>query len=209
MHRHLRRSYPHPQFIALLVIATSLAVFGCGFVYPPPAIPDVVQKEVFHTGEPIALLSFAPGRTSGTIMGELHGWPFPHLEGKEGISTGTFTYIGNFKVISKSDEDGMPAGAEGSRTDYFHETPPQLSFADPRSYGSGEVAAIDAISLSFSFQDNHRVVGVRMISQQKSSHPFAYRGKQIEPPKVRDTADTLEGDYSADYGGYLLHSLNE
>jgi len=209
MHRHLRRPNLHPQLIALLVIAAPLALIGCGFVYPPPSIPDVVQKEVFHTGEPIALLSFAPGRTSGTIVGELHGWPFPHLEGTEGISTGTFTYVGQFKVVSKSDEDGMPAGAEGSRTDYFHENPPQLSFADPHTYGSGQVAAVDAISLSFSFRDNHRVVGVRMISQQKSASAFTYKGKQIQPPKVRDTADTLEGDYSADYGGYVLRSLNE
>ena len=209
MHRHLHRSYLHPQFIALLVIAAPLALTGCGFVYPPPAIPDVVQKEIFHTGEPIALLSFAPGRTSGTIIGELHGWPFPHLEGTEGISTGTFTYVGQFKVISKSDNDGMPAGAEGSRTVYFHETPPQLNFADPGIYRSGQLAAVDLISLSFSFKDNHRVVGVRMISQQKSAQPFSYKGKLIEPPKQRDTADTLEGDYSADYGGYILHSLNE
>lgn len=210
MHRHLHLPRLHQKIVALLIIAASLALgSGCGFVYPPPAIPDVVQKEIFHTGEPIALLTFAPGRMSGRIIGELHGWPFPHLEASEGISTGTFTYVGQFNVISKSDDDGMPAGAEGTRKVYFHETPPQLTFADPRGYATGQEAAVDLMSLSFSFKDNHRVVGVRMISQQKSARPFTYKGRQIEPPKDRDTADALEGDYSADFGGYVLHSLNE
>ena len=48
-----------------------------------------------------------------------------------------------------------------------------------------------------------------MISQQKSARPFAYKGRKIEPPKDRDTADTLQGEYSADLGGYILRSLNE
>jgi hypothetical protein len=209
MHRHLHRLHVHLHLIALLTVAPLLLSAGCGFVYPPPAIPDVVQKEVFHIGAPIALLSFEPGRMSGKIIGELHGWPFPHLEGSEGISTGTFTYVGKFNVISKSDDDGMPAGAEGTRTVYFHETPPQLSFADPRIYATGQQAAVDGLSLSFLFKENHLALSVRMISQQKSAQPFTYKGKRIEPPKERDTSDELEGDYSADYGGYLLHSLNE
>jgi hypothetical protein len=210
MHRNLRRldvpSYINAFFIIIVPLLLSA---GCGFVYPPPAIPDAVQKEVFHVGEPIALLSFDPGRTSGRIIGELHGWPFPHLEASEGIPTGTFTYVGKFNVISKSDEDGMPAGAQGMRTDYFHETPPQLSFAEPRIYATGQQAAIDALSLSFLFKENHLAVSVRMISQQKSAQAFTFKGKLIEPPKERDTSDELEGDYSADYEGYLLHSLNE
>jgi hypothetical protein len=210
MHRHLLRLHRHRQFISLLFIAAALGLSpGCGFVYPPPAIPDVVEKEVFHIGDPIALLSFEPGRTSGRIIGELHGWPFPHLEASEGISTGTFTYVGQFNVIAKSDDDGMPAGAEGTRKIYFHEDPPHLNFGDPRGYAMGQEAALDAISMSFSFKENHLVVAVRMISQQKSARPFAYKGRQIEPPKERDTADTLQGDYSADFGGYILRSLNE
>jgi len=208
MHRDRRRlRFPFPHLVPFIFFAASLA--GCGFVYPPPAIPDVVQQEVFHTGEPIALISFAPGRTSGKIFGILHGWPFPHLEASEGIPTGTFTYLGEFKVISKSNDDGMPAGAEGMRKVYFHEMPPQLNFGEPRGYATGQEAALDLMSLSFSFRENHRAVTVRMISQQKSAQPFVYHEKQIEPPKERDTADMLEGDYSADYGGYVLRSLNE
>ena len=210
MHRHLHLPHLHLKIFALLFMATSLALgTGCGFVYPPPAVPDIVQKEVFHVGTPIALLTFDPGRRSGRLIGELHGWPFPHLEGNEGISIGSFTYVGQFNVISKSDDDGMPAGAEGGRKIYFHENPPQLTFADPHGYGTGQEAAVDSMSLSFSFKNNHRVVAVRLISQQKSARPFTYKGRQIQPPKDRDTTDALEGDYSADFGGYLLHSLNE
>jgi hypothetical protein len=63
--------------------------------------------------------------------------------------------------------------------------------------------------MTFSFRENHRIIAVRMISQQKSAHPFSYKGKKIDPPKDRDTADTFEGDYSPDLGGYVLRSLNE
>src|SRR5579862_9371507 len=210
MHRNLRLLRVPLRFTVLFVIVVQLLLSaGCGFVYPPPAIPDAVQKEVFHVGEPIALLSFDPGRKSGQIIGELHGWPFPHLEASEGIPTGTFTYVGKFNVISRSDDDGMPAGAEGMRTVYFHETPPQLSFAEPGIYATGQQAAVDVMSMSFLFQQNHLALSVRMISQQKSAQAFTYKGTRIEPPKDRNTSDELEGDYSADYGGYLLHSLNE
>lgn len=210
MHRHRARLHFHPQFAVVIFAVAALGIFaGCGFVYPPPAIPDVVQKEIFHVGEPIELLTFEPGRTSGKIIGELHGWPFPHLEASEGISTGAFTYVGRFKVSATSDEDGMPAGAEGSRKVYFHETPPQLNFADPRMFATGQEAATDAISMSFTFHENHRTVAVRLISQQQSARPFAYKGKQIEPPAQRDTADALQGEYSPDFGGYVLRSINE
>jgi hypothetical protein len=210
MRRYLLRLHLHPAFtISLFIAAALVASAGCGFVYPPPSIPDSVQKEMFHVGEPIALLSFAPGRTGGKIIGELHGWPFPHLEESEGIPTNNFTYVGEFKVTTKSDDDGMPAGGEGTRRVYFHEDPPQLTFADPRGYAVGQEAALDSISMSFSFHENHRKIGVRMISQQKSARPFAYKGRKISPPAERDTAETLQGDYSADLGGYLLRSIGE
>jgi len=194
---------------SVLVAAALAAGVGCGFVYPPPSIPDVVQKEVFHVGGPIALLSFEPGRVGGSIIGELHGWPFPHLVAAEGISIGAFSYVGKFKVVSRSDQDGMPSAATGTRTVYFQESSPQLDFANPHTYATGQEVAVDAVSMSFSFRENHRVIGVRMITQQKSARPFAYRGKKISPPTERDTSDTLEGEYSADFGGYILRSINE
>jgi hypothetical protein len=211
MHRHLLRRNLHPLFSSLLFIVAALGLgAGCGgFVYPPPTIPEAVQKEMFHISDPIALLTFEPGRTSGHIIGELHGWPFPHLEASEGIPTSNFTYLGQFSVTSKSDEDGMPAGAEGTRKVYFHETMPALNFTDPRAYTAGQEVALDTISMSFSFKENHKIVGVRMISEQKSAHPFAYKGRKIDPPKDRDVADTFKGEYSPDLGGYVLRSLNE
>jgi len=182
---------------------------GCGFVYPPPAIPDVVQKEIFQAGDPIALLTFEPGRTGGTLIGEVHGWPFPHVEGAEGIPTGTFTYVGHFEVVSRSPEDSLPATAQGTRKVYFHENPPQLNLGDAHAYALGQEAAIDVISLSFTFKQTHQLIGVRLIAQQKSARPFAYRGKMIQPPPSRDSGEALEGEYSGDLGGYVLRPLNE
>jgi hypothetical protein len=210
MHRHLLRLQLPPPFTILLFVVAALALSaGCGFVYPPPGIPEAVQKEMFHVGDPIALLSFEPGRMSGKILGELHGWPFPHLEGNEGTPTSNFTYVGQFNVTAKSDDDGMPAGAEGTRKIFFHGDAAQLNFADPRGYATGQEVALDSLSMTFSFRENHKIVAVRMISQQKSARAFVYKGRRIEPPKDRDTADTLQGDYSADLGGYVLRSLNE
>ena len=208
MHRDLRRS-PHSQFAILLLLVAALATCaGCGFTYPPPTVPEAVKKEMFHVGEPIALLTFEPGRGSGRIIGEVHDWPIPHPGGGEGIPR-NFTYLGQFTVTTKSDEDGMPAGAEGTRKVYFHENMAQLNFTDAKAYASGEEVALDTISMSFSFKQNHKLVGVRMIARQKSAQAFSYKGRKIDPPADRDSADTLQGEYSADLGGYLLHSLNE
>jgi hypothetical protein len=210
MHRHLLRLHFQPPFANFIFfLAATLLGAGCGFVYPPPSIPDAVKGQVFKVGEPVALLSFEPGRTGGKIIGELHGWPFPHAEENQKIPAGTFTYAGQFSVSAKSDDDGMPAGAEGTRKIYFHDDPPQLNFADPRGYATGQEVALDATSMTFSFRENHRIIAVRMLSHQKSANPFAYRGKSIDPPKDRDMADTLRGEYSPDLGGYILRSLDE
>jgi hypothetical protein len=195
---------------ALLAIVAMSIFTGCvGFVYPPPAIPDVVQKELFRAGEPIAMVTFAPGRRSGKIVGILHSWPFPHTEKREGIASGIFTYVAEFKVTATSDDDGMPAGAEGTRKIYFHEEDPHVTFANPSAYASGQPVAVDQISASFTFKDNHRVLAMRLISQQTSAQPFTFKGSRIKPPLERTGAESFEGDYSPDYGGYLLSNLNE
>jgi hypothetical protein len=210
MHLHLPRHHFDRKISLTLMVAIAIGIAsGCGFVYPPPTIPDVVKKEVFHMGDPVALISFEPGRMSGKIVGKLNAWPFPHLEASQGIPTGNFTYVGTFKVVAKSDDDSMPAGAEGTRKVYFHEEDPHLTFADLRGYGLGQEAASDEISMSFTFKENHRILAARVISHQISARPFAYKGNKIQPPLSRDTGDTLEGEYSPDFGGYLLSSLDE
>ena len=210
MHRPLRRRNHLTRIAALTLLSIVLGLIGCGgFIYPPPAIPDAVQKEMFHVSDPIALLTFEPGRTSGHIIGELHEWPFPHLEASEGIPARNFTYVGEFKVTSKSDEDGMPSGAEGTRRVFFHEDMQKLEFGQPAAYSSGQEVALDTMSMSFVFKENHKSVGIRLISQQKSAQPFSYKGKKIDPPRDRDTADTLQGEYSPELGGYVMRSMNE
>ena len=220
MHRYFIATYPSKallklnfvaQVSALLLAIVAMGIFtGCfGFVYPPPAIPDVVQKEVFRAGEPIAMVTFAPGRRTGRVVGVLHSWPFPHTEKSEGIASGVFTYVADFKVTSISDDDGMPAGAEGTRKIYFHEDDPHVTFANPKAYGLGQPVAVDQISLSFTFKETHRRLAMRMISQQASAQPFTFKGQRIKPPLERTGADTFEGDYSPDYGGYLLSNINE
>jgi len=210
MHRYLLRLHCDLKsvFLFLLVAALPLCT-GCGFVYPPPAIPDVIKGEVFHEGEPIALLTFEPGRTGGKIIGQLHEWPFPHLEKSQGIPTGNFSYVGQFKVYAKSDDDGMPSGAEGTRKVYFHEQSAHLDFAEAPAYATGQEVALDTISMTFSFRENHRLIAVRMVAQQKSADPFTYRGQKVDPPKDRRSADTFHGDYSPDLGGYILRGQDE
>ncbi len=210
MQMQMARKYLDRQIaMAVLLIGAIVLSSGCGFVYPPPALPDAIKKQVYNSGDPVALLTFAPGRTDGKIVGLLKGWPFPRLDPSLGNPSDNFTYVGEFKVVARSSEDSMPAGAQGLRQIYFHQDMPQLSFADTRAYGVGQEAAIDDISMSFTFKDNHRVVAVRLITQQKSALPFTYKGQKIRPPAKRDTSNTLEGEYSADYGGYILSTLNE
>jgi hypothetical protein len=210
MQMQIARKYLGRQIAtAFLLIGAIVVSAGCGFVYPPPALPDTIKKQVYNMGDPVALLTFAPGRTDGKIVGLLKGWPFPPLDPSLGTPNNNFTYVGEFKVVARSSDDSMPAGAQGLRQIYFHEDMPQLSFADTRTYGVGQEVAVDDISLSFSFKDNHRVVAVRLITQQKSALPFTYKGQKIRPPGKRDTSATLEGEYSAEYGGYVLSTLNE
>jgi hypothetical protein len=210
MHRDPRRAHLLSLFaIGGFCLAALALGAGCGFQWPPPSIPDAVKNEVLHIGPPVALLTFAPGRTGGAVVGELREWPLPHLDGSEGISAHNFTYVAQFKVIAKSDEDGMPSAAEGTRQIYFHEDAVQLSFADTGGYAKGQAVAQDAISMSFGFLENHKIVSVRMTSHQKSAQALVYKGKTINPPKERDTADSFQGEYSADFGGYILRSLNE
>jgi hypothetical protein len=193
--------------IAAVVVAISM-ISGCGFVYPPPATPDVVKQHFFLAREPIAILTFAPGRTTGKLVGIMHGWPFPKVVASQGIPTGTFTYVGEFQVTARSASDAMPAVAAGTRRVFFHEQQnfPLSSYA---SFANGQLAATDRISISFSFREAHQIVAVRLDAHQIAGKAFDYQGRTIAPPPSRDTTDLLEGEYSADYGGYVLSSTTE
>jgi hypothetical protein len=193
--------------IAAVVLAISM-ISGCGFVYPPPATPDVVKKQLFHAREAVAILTFAPGRTTGNLVGIIHGWPFPKVVASQGIPTGTFTYAGQFQVTARSASDGMPAVAAGTRKVYFHDQP-NLPLTAYGSFAQGQLAATDTISMSFSFKEAHQIVAVRMDSHQTSAKAFTYQGRSIEPPSSRNNTELLEGEYSPDYGGYVLSNVAE
>lgn len=181
---------------------------GCGFAYPPPAAPDVVSKQVFSPHEPVALLTFAQGDSAGRVVGLVHGWPFPHVEPSEGIPGGLFTYVGKFTVTTRSTADSRPTAATGTRTDYFRESQ-HVSYAEPLSFSLGQEVATDTLSMTFSYMKEGRRIAVRLNSRQTSARPFTYQSHAIQPPGERIDAELLAGDYSADYGGYLLRKIDE
>ncbi len=181
-------------------------VAGCGFTYPPPAAPDIVSKETFNPMAPVALLKMTGG--GGTIVGLVHGWPFPHLEPSEGMPGGLFTYVGKFKVTARSATDSRPVSASGQRVDYFRESP-RVSFAQPLSFELGQKVAVDAISMTFSYMKNGRTIAMRMSSRQVSANAFTYQGHTIQPPPERVDSELIAGDYADEYGGYLLYEITQ
>jgi hypothetical protein len=193
--------------LAALVLSIGVLA-GCGFVYPPPATPDIVKKQIFQAREAVAVLTLAPGRTSGKLVGIIHGWPFPEVVASQGIPTGTFTYVGDFQVTARSAGDAMPAVAAGTRRVYFHEQE-NVPLSSWRSFSLGQLAAIDNISMTFTFKEAHQIVAVRLDSHQVSGKNLSYQGRTIAPPRERNTSAVLEGEYSADYGGYVLSNVAE
>lgn len=179
---------------------------GCGFTYPPPAAPDIVNKEAFNPMAPVALIKMAGD--GGTIVGLVHGWPFPHVEPSEGMPGGLFTYVGKFKVTARSATDSHPVSAIGKRTDYFREST-RVAFAQPLSFELGQKAAIDDISMTFSYMESGRKIAVRMSSRQVSANAFTYQGHTIQPPPERTDSELIAGDYADEYGGYLLYEIRQ
>lgn len=179
---------------------------GCGFTYPPPAAPDIVNKQTFNPIAPVALLKMEGD--GGTIVGIVHGWPFPHLEEHEGIPGGLFTYVGKFKVTARSAADSRPVSANGQRTDYFREST-RVSFAQPISFELGQKVAADAISMTFSYMKDGRTIAMRMNSRQVSANAFTYQGHTIQPPPERTGSELIGGAYADEYGGYLLYEVSQ
>ena len=189
---------------ALLVVGV---VSGCG-IYPPPAIPDVVSKQIYEAGHPVALVTFAPGMSSGKIMGIVRGWPFPKLERHEGIPGGTFTFVGDFKVTTRSPEDAMPNSAAGARKVYFRESEAPSSF-DADSLSRGQPVAIDALSMTFAFKSNPQAITVRINARQISAQRFTYQSETIAPPRERNTSELLGGQYNPEYNGFVLYTITD
>lgn len=189
------------NFAALVAVCVAA---GCGITYPPPAAPDIVNKQIFNPMAPVALLKMSGD--GGTIVGIAHGWPFPHLEPSEGIPGGLFTYSGKFKVTARSATDGRAVSANGERSDYFRESQ-RVSFAQPISFELGQKVANDAISMTFSYMSGGRKIAVRMNSRQTAANAFAYQGHTIQPPPERADSELIAGDYQEEYEGYLLYEV--
>ncbi len=184
------------------------AVSGCGFQYPPPSVPDAVVKQILNVGDPVAVLSFAPGRATGKIVGTIQGWPFPQGAASQGIPSGVFTYVGDFKVTASSPTDAMPADAIGTRKVYFREVE-NVALSDSASFDQGQLVATDSLSISFAFKQAHQRVVVRLDARQVTATAFTYQQRIIQPPSHRDTSQLLDGPYSPDYGGYLLTDVGQ
>jgi hypothetical protein len=194
----------HTSALAAL-LALAACVFGCGFAWPPPAVPDVATKEMFYKSQPLALLTFS-ANADGKIVGVEPGWRFPKVIPSQGIPGGLFTYVGDFKVMARG-ADGSPVSAVGKREVYFRETE-RISFSDPRSFQMGSHVATDRISMTFAFTDLASKVSVTLTAKQETAHPFTYQGETVTPPAELTETTMLGGEYSPDYNGFFLFTLD-
>src|SRR5262249_4772023 len=92
--RHARSGgFMRSPLLAPLAVLAALVMGGCGeqpiseSTMPPEAPPTsyrVTVHEVYGSNDPVAVMTFgrdAKGTpTRGTIIGKVHGWPFPHLD---------------------------------------------------------------------------------------------------------------------------------
>lgn len=191
------RRFPTLVLLTLL----SSALHGCALRYQPGA--PLTPANFMPAPKPVALLTVPKGESPGTIAGRFPGWPFADPQPPAGLS-GSFTYVGRFKVTQHSPTTAMPTAASGSRSIYFSESE-HGSLANSASLALGQVVATEDIGLSFSFDPDSHAVTVRVTARQTSAKTFEYHEQTIVPPLEAAAPQTLGGPYSPEYGGYLLY----
>ena len=199
------------QFAALAAIL----ITGCGEQpgsestlppEPPPTTYRVTVHEVYGSSDPIAVMTFerdASGNpTRGSIVGKIHGWPFPHLDKGGDTGEGLFTYRTDF-TVSRSAKDRLPEGADGSRTVYFHPNRLPMSLEQTAALASGQPIIRDSVKLLFSFQSRDRAE-VATTASQIWTHTFSWQGVTIQPPSEPPATQTATATYSTQYDGYVF-----
>src|SRR5215469_206011 len=157
-----------PMLLQLTLLAAIL-ITGCGeqpiseSTLPPEAPPTtyrVTVHEVYGSNDPVAVMTFerdASGNpTRGSIVGKIHGWPFPHRDDGGDTGEGLFTYRTDF-TFSRSARNRLPAAP-----------------------ASGQPIIRDSVKLLFSFQSRDRAE-VASTANQIWTHSFSWQGVTIQP----------------------------
>src|SRR5262245_40707071 len=199
------------QFAALAAIL----VTGCGeqpiseSTLPseaPPTTYRVTVHEVYGSSDPVAVMTFerdASGNpTRGSIVGKIHGWPFPHRDEGGDTGEGLFTYRTDF-AVSRSAKDRWPEAADGTRTVYFHPNRLPMSLEQTVALTSGQPIIRDSVNLLFSFQSRDRAE-VATTARQIWTQPFSWQGVMIQPPGEPPATQTATATYSPQYDGYVF-----
>ena len=136
---------------------------------------------MFHVGEPIALLTLRAGPHQRSHHRRTARMALTASGGERGNS---HHQLHLRRAVQGDRQDRMTMGCRPARRArrkvYFHEEPPQAQFRrSARLFATGQEVALDSISMSFSLSGRiTEIVGVRMISQQKSARRFALQRKQ-------------------------------
>jgi len=173
---------------------------------PPNITYTITMRRVYDAGRPAALMTFARDPaghpTSGTIVGMLNGWPFPHASKDGSYAEGAFTYRTEFSV-TRAGADGMPLAAEGVKTIYFHPENEPVSLDSPAALSSGQPIIRDSVTLTFS-RNPDSSVAIAEDSRRIWSQSFEWKGSRITPPGEPPITHNIVATYSPRYAGYVL-----
>ena len=176
----------------------------------PPSVPNTTYRVTVHRAydatEPAALLTFerdhAGNPTHGTIVGKIHGWPFPYADLSGDSGEGLFSYRTDF-TVTRVAKDRRPAVAEGVRTVYFHPDRAPVSLNQPASLALGRPVIRDSVKLRFTFE-SQATVEIAETSKQIWMSGFDWNGLLVTPPGQPTRTKVLTASYSPRYDGYVL-----
>jgi hypothetical protein len=173
---------------------------------PPNTTYRITVRKVYDANQPAALMTFARDAsgtpTQGTIVGKIHGWPFPYSDLSGDSGEGLFSYRTDF-IVTRATKEKQPAAAEGVRTVYFHPNRQPMSLDNLASFTPGRPIIRDAVRLSFSFEPRG-TVKIAETSRQIWMHGFDWNDLRVTPPGESMHSTVVTAGYSPRYDGYLL-----